>query len=69
MAPAGTPQPIIDRLNTEAIKALKAPDVVEKLNAQGIVTIGGTPAELTAVMKAETAYWAKLINALDLKLK
>jgi tripartite-type tricarboxylate transporter receptor subunit TctC len=69
MAPAGTPQPIIDRLNTEAVKAVKAPDVVAKLNAQGIVTIGGTPAELTAVMKAETAYWAKLINAIDLKLK
>ena len=69
MAPAGTPQPIIDMLSAEAVKAAKAPDIVKKLNAQGIVTIGGTPAELTAVMKAETAYWAKLISALDLKLK
>jgi tripartite-type tricarboxylate transporter receptor subunit TctC len=69
MAPAGTPQPIIDKLSAETVKAVKAPDVVKKLNAQGIVTIGGTPAELTAVMKADTAYWAKLINAIDLKLR
>lgn len=69
MAPAGTPQPIIDKLSGEAAKAIKAPDVAKKLNDQGIVTIGSTAAEMAAVMKSDAAYWAKLINTIGLKLK
>jgi tripartite-type tricarboxylate transporter receptor subunit TctC len=69
MAPAGTPQPIIDKLSGEAAKAIKAPDVTKKLNDQGIVPIGSTAAEMASVMKSDSAYWAKLINAIGLKLK
>lgn len=69
MAPRGTPQPIVDKLSAETAKAIKAPDVAKKLNEQGIATIGSTAAEMAAVMKSDTAYWAKLINAIGLKLK
>ena len=69
MAPAGTPRAIIDKLSAEAVNAIRSPDVAKKLNEQGIVTVGSTPAELATVMKADTAYWAKLINAIGLKLK
>ena len=69
MAPAGTPQPIIDKLSGEAAKAVKATDVAKKLNDQGIVAIGSTAAEMAAVMTSDSAYWAKLINAIGLKLK
>lgn len=69
MAPAGTPQAIIDKLNGETAKAIKAPDVAKKLNDQGIVPIGSTAAEMAAVMTSDSAYWAKLINAIGLKLK
>jgi tripartite-type tricarboxylate transporter receptor subunit TctC len=69
MAPAGTPSSIIDRLHGEVAKAVKSTDVRKKLDEQGIVTIGSTPAELAAVIKSDTAYWAKLINAIGLKLK
>jgi tripartite-type tricarboxylate transporter receptor subunit TctC len=69
MAPAGTPQPIIAKLYGEVVKAVKSPDVAKTLNEQGIVTIGSTPAELAAVIRSDTDYWAKLINAIGLKLK
>lgn len=69
MAPAGTPQSIIDKLYGEAAKAMKSADVRKKLEEQGILSIGSTPAELAAVIKSDTAYWAKLINAIGLKLK
>ena len=47
VAPAGTPKPIIDRLNAEVLKAVNAPDVREKLVAQGLEPIGSRPEEVT----------------------
>jgi tripartite-type tricarboxylate transporter receptor subunit TctC len=43
MVPAGTPRPIIARLNAEMNAILKQPDVVEKMQASGFDLIGGTP--------------------------
>ncbi len=67
MAPAGTPQPIIDRLHAEAVKALSVPEVRRSLEIQGLEVVGGTPAEFTAVMKKETPYWAKVIKEAGIK--
>ena len=47
VAPAGTPKPVIDRLNAELLKAIGAPDVREKLIAQGLEPIGSRPEEVT----------------------
>ena len=69
VAPSGTPQPIIDKLYTEAAKGAKAADVRTKLNEQGFVVVGSSPAEMAAFIKSDTASWAKLINAIGLKLK
>jgi hypothetical protein len=59
MAPAGTPQAIIDRLHAEAVKALAFPDARAALVNQGLDVIGGTPAEFAAVIRTETPYWAR----------
>jgi tripartite-type tricarboxylate transporter receptor subunit TctC len=67
MAPAGTPRPIIDRLHDEAVKALAAPEIRRALENQGLDVIGGTPEEFTAVIKAETPYWAKIIKEAGIK--
>jgi tripartite-type tricarboxylate transporter receptor subunit TctC len=67
MAPAGTPQPIIDRLHVEAVKALAIPEVRKSLEIQGLEVVAGTPAEFTAVMKKETPYWAKVIKDAGIK--
>ena len=47
VAPVGTPKPIVDRLNAELLKAVGAPDVREKLIAQGLEPIGSAPEEVT----------------------
>jgi len=47
VAPVGTPQPVVERLNAELVKAVNAPDVREKLIAQGLDPIGSSPETVT----------------------
>src|SRR5947209_15196685 len=54
---AGTPKPVIARLNAEINAVLKEPDVVQKLHAQGFDLIGGTPEEFGALIKGESDKW------------
>jgi tripartite-type tricarboxylate transporter receptor subunit TctC len=66
-APAGVPQPVVDRLSTEMIKAINDPDTKAKLVAQGIEPSGMPPAELAAFQKAELDKWARVIKAGNIK--
>jgi tripartite-type tricarboxylate transporter receptor subunit TctC len=63
LAPAGTPKEAIALLNAEIVRALKLPDVVERLTADGAVAVGNTPDEFGAYIKAETTKWAPVIKA------
>ncbi len=67
MGPAGTPRPIIDRLHRDTVKILALPDVRKKLNDLGLDVIGGTPAELAAVIEREIPQWAKVIKQAGIK--
>jgi len=62
-APAKTPPEIIARLHKETVKALAAPDVREKLNAQGAEAVGSTPEEFRAYISAEIDKWGKVVRA------
>jgi tripartite-type tricarboxylate transporter receptor subunit TctC len=62
-APAKTPPEIIARLHDEAAKALAAPDMHEKLAAQGAEAVGSTPEEFRAYIRAEIEKWGKVIRA------
>ncbi|SEB07828.1 tripartite tricarboxylate transporter substrate binding protein [Variovorax sp. YR216] len=62
LAPAGTPQPFIARLNAEINAALRQPDVREKLEAAGIEVQGGTAQEYATRMKADLGKWGKVIR-------
>ncbi len=61
-APAGTPAAIVNRLNQEIVRVINLPDIKEKFSNIGIETVGSSPQELTAAMKAEIARTAKLIK-------
>jgi tripartite-type tricarboxylate transporter receptor subunit TctC len=61
-APAGTPKPVVDKLQAEVAKALKAPDVAKKLAEIGLEPVGGTPDELAAYQKAEITKWAQVVK-------
>jgi tripartite-type tricarboxylate transporter receptor subunit TctC len=61
MAPAGTPRPIVDRLNSEINRIVRDPQVVkERLTPVGLEPVGSTPERLLQVMKAELAMYTKL---------
>ncbi len=66
-APAKTPRAIIDRLNSETVRALISPDLRERLQELGADPIGNTPEQYTAFMKNEIAKWAKVIKAAGIK--
>ena len=68
-APAGTAKGIVDRVNRDVVKALGTADVREKLRAQGIDPLGGTPEELVAHQKQETAKWGKVIREQNIKFE
>jgi tripartite-type tricarboxylate transporter receptor subunit TctC len=62
LAPAATPRPIIERLNAELVRALKAPDVREQLDRQGVEPQPGTPEELRKYMERELATWGRVVK-------
>jgi tripartite-type tricarboxylate transporter receptor subunit TctC len=61
VAPAGTPKPIIDKLNREISAIVEMPEMQAKLRAAGIEPDPMSPEELGALFKSETAKWAKVI--------
>jgi tripartite-type tricarboxylate transporter receptor subunit TctC len=61
-APAGTPKPIITKLNAEIVKALQLPDIRERFLTLGAEPVGNTPEEFAAYLKAEIAKWGKVIK-------
>ncbi|MBI1965275.1 MAG: tripartite tricarboxylate transporter substrate binding protein [Betaproteobacteria bacterium] len=63
LAPAGTPRPIVTRLHDEIVKALRLPDVKERLGNVGFELVGSTPEQFGAYIKSETAKWAKVVKA------
>ncbi len=67
-APAGTPRPIIDRLHAEMVKALKQPDVIERLAVQGgNELIGSNPDQFMELIRSEIALYGKIIRAAGIK--
>jgi len=68
LAPAGTPTPIVEKLNREVAKALGSPDVREKLLAQGAEPMPGSPDAFASFMQQEMAKWAPVVKQAGVKL-
>jgi tripartite-type tricarboxylate transporter receptor subunit TctC len=62
-APAGTPRAVVDRLNHEALRIVRLPDVRERLNAQGAEPAPLATDEFTPFVKSEVEKWAKVVTA------
>ena len=63
VAPAGTPAEVINRLNSEMIKALKNPEFESRMRGLGMELYGTTPQQFGQFIKDENAKWAKVIKA------
>jgi tripartite-type tricarboxylate transporter receptor subunit TctC len=68
MAPAGTPRPIIDRLNAELATSLQRPDVRERILGVGAEPAHTTPEAFGALIRSEIARWARVIKAAGVKV-
>jgi len=68
-APAKTPRTLIARLNTEIVKAMETPDIKDRFTALGGDPDPGTPEELRAYMANESAKWAKIIKAANIRIE
>jgi tripartite-type tricarboxylate transporter receptor subunit TctC len=66
-APAGTPAPILARLHSETVEALKSPEMQKRLAADGTEAVGNTSAEFTAQIKSELDKWSKVARAANTK--
>lgn len=62
MAPAGTPQPVIDRLQKEIAKSLKSKEDSKRMLDDGAVLVGDTPVQFGAFIKTEQNRWAKVVE-------
>lgn len=62
IAPGKTPPPLINRIYEEINKALKDPEIAQKLTMQGMDLIGGKPAEFDTFLKSEIERWAKVVR-------
>lgn len=68
MAPAGTPQPIIERLSAELVRIVRDPAVLERLKGDGVTGTGSTPQELAEYLRSESAKWGKVVRDVGIKL-
>jgi len=68
LAPAATPKTIIERLNAEAVKALRSPDVVDNLSSQGAEPVANSPEEFTTFIRSEIDKWANVVKAANMKV-
>lgn len=67
MAPAGTPQAIVNRLNAEIGRITARPEIQTTWRKQGADALVMTPAEFTAYIEADIAKWARIITAAGIK--
>lgn len=67
-APAGTPRPLIMKINKELVREIKLPDVAERLRQLGSEGVGNTPEQFDAFVRAELAKYSKLIKNAGLRV-
>jgi tripartite-type tricarboxylate transporter receptor subunit TctC len=67
LAPAATPPAIIRRMNAEAVKALRAPEVEKRLDELGAVPAPSSPEQFAAILKRDGEIWGKLIREKNIR--
>ena len=68
LAPAGTPADVVNRIQQEVAKSLNTPAIKDKLQAQGAIPSGNTPAQFAALIEAEHKKWAEVVKASGAKV-
>jgi len=69
VAPAGTPNPIITRLNREIVRVMHLPDINARMAEQGAEIVADSPEEFGAFIKTELAKWTKIVRETGMRLE
>lgn len=64
--PAGVPAAIVEKLNREMVRAVKLPDTRQQLDKAGLLAVGSTPAQFSALLRAEDEKWRNVVQAAGL---
>lgn len=67
--PAGTPAPIVDRLNRDITGLLKEADVVKRFRDQGVEVVASSPAEFSRLVQSEVVKWTQLIRDANIRIE
>lgn len=68
-APAGTPRPVIDKISADIMRAMRSPDIQQRLAAIGGEAVGTTPEETLARIKQDSARFSKVIQQANIRLE
>lgn len=68
-APAGTPEPVVSKLNAEVAKILRSPDVSKAFAAQGVEVEASSAARFSELVKSEIAKWGKVVSEANIKVE
>jgi tripartite-type tricarboxylate transporter receptor subunit TctC len=69
LIPAGTPKPLVAAWNAAIVKAMRSPEIAERVAREGAEVIASSPAEFGAYMKSELGKWAKVVKDNGLKVE
>jgi tripartite-type tricarboxylate transporter receptor subunit TctC len=67
--PAGTPRPVVDKLNHDIVTLLKEPDVVKRFRDQGVEVVASTPDQFSTLVRSEVAKWTQLIRDVNIRIE
>lgn len=67
--PAGTPRPVVEKLNRDIVTLLREPDVVRRFRDQGVEVVASTPEQFSALVHSEVAKWTQLINEANIRIE
>ena len=67
LAPAGTPGPVVDRLNAELVRSVQTPEVRDNLLRQGTEIVASSPARFAQVIREDIVKWTKVVKAAAVK--
>jgi tripartite-type tricarboxylate transporter receptor subunit TctC len=66
-APAGTPKPIIEKLNSALQKAFTNPILIEQFKQQGMIALGGAPSDLASMINRDMTYFGRIIKSANIR--
>ena len=69
LAPAGTPSAVVERLHVEVAKIMRSDEMKAKFADLGAASVGSTPAELAAFLRAEMAKWAEVVKTANIRIE